>query len=160
MTTFISGAIVGLFFVHFPWVVKYPNVDKLTISKFMEKYPDKRWRIRFLKIVPPVWILIYLFLFLPLVSSMNAFHDEQIGTFIAIFWFVGGIGFIDAIFEVVTSISPHRVVSAGRGGGTGVINVAFGDSVRKYGWLRIGLILTISIVLPVGVDMLNMAFIQ
>ncbi|MCP4416439.1 MAG: hypothetical protein GY805_07445 [Chloroflexi bacterium] len=156
---FIFGFFIGVFFAHFPLIVKYPNVNKISSNLFLDKYPDLAWSIYFLKSVPLIWVLIYILLFF-IVPQMTLIQDIQVKIFIMAFWFIGGIGFIDAIFEVLTYISPHRYVSTSRGGGrrTGVDNVALGDSVGKFGWIRIGLMVAIGIGLPVGIEFLNRAF--
>ncbi|MBE2222154.1 MAG: hypothetical protein IAF02_11465 [Anaerolineae bacterium] len=142
---FIAGAIIGFLFTNFPRLIQYPNVDKYSPEEFVQSFPEVKWIKGFLTNVPLLWFVFYGFLFVILPQIL----EGPVLLFSITFWFLGGISLIDGFFEIISYISPLRSISMNRGGSSRFLGMALGDSVRRYGVIRTGLILIVGFILPV-----------
>jgi hypothetical protein len=78
--------------------------------------------------------------------------DPGILSFSITFWFIGGISLIDGMFELFGSYSPERrlsFASTNRSRGLQLVRLKQGANIRRYGLLRMALLLTIGFILPV-----------
>ncbi|WP_420629470.1 hypothetical protein [Candidatus Leptofilum sp.] len=145
MFLFIFGAIIGFLLAIFPIIIKYKDVDKYSPEEFVEAYPEVAWVNRFLGNVTLIWIIFYAFAGLLLLSQI---FTDPVSRFTLTFWLAGGIGLIDGVFEIITFISPERIVNMSRTGRNRLLRLSVGDNVRFYGSIRTALVLLIGLIVP------------
>lgn len=144
MFGFLLGIALSLLLVHSSWILGPPQVDVLSGEEFEKIHADRPWIFRLMKLNVFIWIVLFLVMLLTLLPMLKV----NIPIFAFSFWFVGGICLLDGLIEVFTCHAPQRIVSTGRGGGSGVRRVASGRLVRLFGLGHIGLTLVIGLLLP------------
>lgn len=145
MLLFLLGFLAGYIFTKFPRIIKYRDVDKYLPEEFAKEYPDVEWVNRFLENVPLIWMVLYIFVILFI--TQNWYVPSS--AYCIAFWAYGGMSLIDGIFEIISYISPERIVYMSRNPfGNRLLSLSMGENVRRYGIIRTALILFIGIVGP------------
>lgn len=143
---YLLGILAGFVFIKFPRIMKYRDVDKYLPKEFADSYPEVAWINRFLESVPMIWMVLYIFVILFLTQN---WYDPSSAYGIG-FWAYGGMSLMDGIFEIISYISPDRIVRMSRNPfGNRLVSLSMGKHVRKYGVIRTALILLLGIIVPV-----------
>ena len=125
------GIIVGLLILLIPPLFWPQQVSRLSSQDFVQAHPTKKW-IYYLHVgLPVVWVLLYaVFLFL----MLWPIGDRQL--YFVSFLVGGGLAVVHGMVEILTSVSMRNF---SRGGpATYLVD----DSVRRLGWIRLGLVLS------------------
>ena len=130
----ILGFIAGLLVLYAPSIVLLKTNAQLLAQELAEQYPGKKW-VRYASISWSVlWILSYLLGVMPLLLRSGDWR-----LYLVTYLFFGGIALGYGVIEVLSGVS---ILPARR-----VVYLS-GNSSRRMGWIRIGLVL-IAGILPV-----------
>lgn len=131
----LVGVIMGLLTLFIPPLFWPRAVPQLSDQAFVEQYPDKRWIYYVHFALPLFWVFLYLIVIAPVLWRIG---DEHL--YLISFTIGGGLAIGHGIVEILTNVSTRNF---SRGGpATYLVH----DSIRRLGWMRVGLVLFLGLV--------------
>jgi hypothetical protein len=133
---FFSGAFIGLLVYYLPTVLWLNQDGGLSDDAFKSAYPKKKYVYYLYKLLPVIWLFIYSLLIFPEIARL--FQSGNLILYFVGYLLLGGFGALDGLAELVTGVAPIRPGSGARGS-LGLGYLVVNNSVRRAGFLRLGL---------------------
>jgi hypothetical protein len=132
----IAGFTVGSLSAFLPaklWLNHH--AERFDVAAFKQQFPQRKWVPSLFQVAPLVWLAFYGFFLFPYYFSW--FGQGQTQIYFLMYFFVAGIGLCDGMLEIATKTAPGRGFL---GRALQLRSLVYGQSVRQFGLLHIGLI--------------------
>jgi len=148
---FLFISIIGYAIVHSPWLTINVWESVLSIDEYQQQNTNRLWVIPVTSTFLFISICLYLVCLFTTWPQISQTLEHRQTLYILTFWFVSGVGVLDAILAIFIGVIPLRVVGRSRGGQrlSGVLKIATGKYSRLFGAVYLLSILLLGLAVPV-----------